>query len=836
MAFIDPDDEGVAVASKRSTAVAPRRFVDPDEIDSQQPKELWGGPLGIVDAAANIATGMGASAVGGLAGAGTFLGGLTSGASAADSLEAANKNLSSIQDKFTWQPRTVEGKAISHVAALPFEYATKGGQWLGEAAGKPFGLEDEGGLVGNLAVGTGMTLLGGRSTYKNANKIGPAAQAAFEAAKREARGLRTPDVPGGFAPSKLAELQAASIENAPMLDATQAAQRIGGKLDPAVSNPTKFNQVMSMASGEGLLDNMLSTENAATWGKAGAQELGIRNLSVPELKAGRARAGVPYQEVKAIPNVASGAEVQAAIEGVMARDGMTPAVADLVFKDVSPLVTKIVSAAEGGVNGADIVNLTRKLRKDANTVYKQEFPTPEALAKADASLSISRSLEDLTAKRLEVMNKEMPGRGYGDLADRWSAARQYIANSHAWENATNAATGRLDPRKFAKITAKDNALTGVAADVGKIANNMPGIAKNVTEQRLLAERAARYGVPSIAGWGLGAMVGTPGAGAMLGMAAGMIAPPLLRRMIASDKYQAKNAFPKDYRPVAEPNPNIVQWERPGPVPSVPGIGLAPEPEGIDFNAFAQDYRARKAMDSKAPETFISREQAADWFRKDRQERSARIAAEANRQPASGGMPMDLDPITARLRAADQGLKGATPATIESTGNNLSSAVEKISSGQKFAMSSEERIAWDKSKVDLGKAAPGLRGLSDDAIASRVANREWVANRIQELKTEYADWAKGAGERFRAEQAGKINERANNPPVLSGAERQMRKLMNSEAARRMELNQKTRQAEMQAQIDLLESMSDSLASPRASSVIDVGQGPKTRQALRDLLQQ
>jgi len=60
--------------------------------------------------------------------------------------------------------------------------------------------------------------------------------------------------------------------------------------------------------------------------------------------------------------------------------------------------------AKGGVNGADIINLTRKLRKDANTIYKQDFPTPEAIAKADASKAISRALEDLTAKRLEVMD------------------------------------------------------------------------------------------------------------------------------------------------------------------------------------------------------------------------------------------------------------------------------------------------------------------------------------------------------------------------------------------------------------------------------------------------
>lgn len=576
MAFIDPDDEG-SVTSPRSTGNARSRFIDPDSIYEDAPKEQWGGPLGIVDAAANIATGMGASAVGGLAGLGTLATG--------GSLEDADRNLSAIQDKFTWQPRTVEGKAISHVASLPLEYGTKAGQWVGEAAGKPFGLEDEGGLAGNLAVGAGMTLLGGRSAYKNANKIGPAAQAVFEAAKREARNLRTPDVPGGYAPSKLAELQAASIENAPMLDATQAAQRIGGKLDPAVSNPTKFNQAMSMASGEGLLDNMLSAENAKTWGKAGAKELGIENLSVPELKAGRARAGVPYQEVKAIPNIASGAEVQAAIEGVMARDGMTPAVADLVFKDVSPLVSNIINASEGGVNGADIINLTRKLRKDANTVYKQEFPTPEALARADASKAISKSLEDLTAKRLEILNKEMPGRGYGDLASRWATARQYIANSHAWENATNAATGRLDPRKFAKIAAKDNALTGVAADVGKIANNMPGISKNVTDTKLVAERVARYSLPGLAGWGLGAAVGAPTLGMMLGATAGAIAPPLLRRMIASDKYQAKHSFPQDFRP--QPlGPRTIQINKDIPysgLPAVPGSMVIPDSwrEGIN---------------------------------------------------------------------------------------------------------------------------------------------------------------------------------------------------------------------------------------------------------------
>lgn len=548
-----------------------------DDEQTSPSKEQWGGALGIPDAAANIVTGMGASAVGGLAGLGTLATG--------GSLEDADRNLSSIQDKFTWQPRTVEGKAISHIAGLPFEYATKGGQWLGEAAGKPFGLEDEGGLAGNLAAGAGLTLLGGRAALKSSPNWVPNAKAAFDFAKAEAKGFRAPNAPIQYAPSKMAELQAKSIDNAPMLDALEAVKRSGGKVDPAVSNPTVFNKGMSMASGEGLLDNMLSPENAKAWGAKGAEELGIKNLSVDEFKAGRARAGVPYQEVKAIPSIASGADVKAALSSVADVDGMTPAIAEFVFKDISPTVNNLINAAEGGVNGADIVNLTRSLRKKANTTYKQEFPTPEAMAMADANLAISRALENLTAERLAVMNKEMPGRGYGDLADRWASARQYIANSHAWENASNTSTQTLNPRKFAKITAKDNALTGVAADVGKIANNMPGISKNVTDTKLVAERVARYSLPGLAGWGLGAAVGAPTLGMMLGATAGAIAPPLLRRMIASDKYQAKHAFPQDFRP--QPlGPRTIPINKDIPysgLPAVPGSMVIPDSwrEGIN---------------------------------------------------------------------------------------------------------------------------------------------------------------------------------------------------------------------------------------------------------------
>ena len=800
------------------------------------------GAFGIPEAAANIVTGTAASALGGLAGAGTFLGGLATGKSAGESLDAAGQNLSAVQDRFTYQPRSAEGKAIAHVAGLPFEYATKAGQWVGEQAGKPFGLEDEGNLAGGLAVGAGLTLLGGKQALRAAPKIVPTAQAWFDAAKAEAAGMRVPDAPAGYSPSKLAELQAASVRDAPRLDAAAAAQRLDVSLDPAVSNPTLGNRFKSWAAGETELDSALSAKNARKWGEAQAQELGIPNLSIDALKAGRERAGAPYREVKAIPDIASGAQVTAAIEGVLKRDGMTPAVADYVRKDVAPLVDKVATMSEAGINGADVVNLTKKLRKDANTTYKNPFPEVGARALADARIAVSKALEDLAAQRLATLDKEMPGKGYGDLADRWKASREYIAKSHVAENATNLDTGVLDPTKIAALTAKDNALTGVAADIGKVANNFSKIANPSIERFPVRERLARYGPMGVAGGLVGSLAGAPATGALAGMAAGAIGSAVLRKLISSKGYQAKNAFPQDFRPVPAVDPGVIPFVRQPSVAPLSSLAIAPEPQGMDYSSFAKDYRAKQAMDWNQPDTLIARTQAANTERMAAQDWLQGELEKQRRKPTSGGMPMDLDPTTGRLRPADAGLRGATPDVVRSGQDAalLASAAEKVAAGQRFALSGAESDAWNLSKVhlakpDLTKAAPELRGLSDAAIAEKVANRQWVADRIQQLKTEYADWAKAAGEKFRAKQAAAINERANNPAVLPGAERTMRKVMNSEASRRMELTQRARKAEMQAQIDALESMSEQLSAPRPGTAIDLGQGPKTRNFLRDLLQ-
>jgi hypothetical protein len=80
---------------------------------------------------------------------------------------------------------------------------------------------------------------------------------------------------------------------------------------------------------------------------------------------------------------------------------------------------------------------------------------------------------------------------------------------------------------------------------------------------------------------------------------------------------------------------------------------------------------------------------------------------ATRQPTGRGTLFDLDPLTGRLKEASQGIKGATPDTFQNFGNALQSAADKVAKGQQFSMTAAEKVAWEKTRVDL-KLAELLR--------------------------------------------------------------------------------------------------------------------------------
>lgn len=214
-------------------------------------------------------------------------------------------------------------------------------------------------------------------------------------------------------------------------------------------------------------------------------------------------------------------------------------------------------------------------------------------------------------------------------------------------------------------------------------------------------------------------------------------------------YQAARAMPTDYRPAqnmlrpVEPNygPNqMVPYDysqavvMPGETPNfvfgrpeaqvnvstqyAPNQLPAPSATGT-LGAVAAE-RARAAGMSRAMGTQAEAQQAA--------------AEAAARQPTGRGSVLEFDPITGTYKVGGAGVKGATPEVfMRNTGESLNAAAEKVAAGKLFDMDAAEKVAWSKTKVDFAEAAPDLKGLSDKAIATKIMDRQWIADTIQKIK-------------------------------------------------------------------------------------------------------
>jgi hypothetical protein len=127
-------------------------------------------------------------------------------------------------------------------------------------------------------------------------------------------------------------------------------------------------------------------------------------------------------------------------------------------------------------------------------------------------------------------------------------------------------------------------------------------------------------------------------------------------------------------------------------------------------------------------------------------------------------------------------------TIERTGPNTSRG---------FALTAEEKIAWDKIRVDLADAVPGFNKLSDKAVLGKMQDRAWVADAVQKAR----DQAKGFAE---------IGRRSNDQIVSARAAAESARMMN-----------------------VAESLEESLRA-RPVKMKNRSQGPKTRAARRNEL--
>lgn len=562
---------------------------------------------------------------------------------------------------------------------------------------------------------------------------------------------------------------AQSYANAPMIEATQSAQRIGGAVPPAISNPTTTNVIKGKLVGPEL-EQKFAKKNEVEVTQRVREDLGMKpneklipeiddtgklNIDSPITRA-LDEASKPYNVIRKMEALTTPKESITALEGLKRAapigGGTKTAAINGLIDDALTKLQKTTSGPFSGVgggpvsvgrSGAAVLDDIRSLRRDAQATYRAQKinPDPLATAKADTQMAIAGILED-------VIDANAPTpKVLSDL----QTARTRMAQIYEHERAINYGQQKIDPQVYAKLyEERKGGMTGLNADIAKAASMFPDYFTLTPTELKVLPRITRGGL----GAAIGAVIGSPlgPAGALAGTAAGMgvggAASGLAARRMATPAYQRANAMPQDYRPATnmlrpvEPNatPNgLVPYNYAQQTFTPPNFVLRSSqevpvyqppayPQLTEFGDFATTQKAFRGQEARAGE----RSRAAG-----QQSEAQQAAAEAAvRQPARGGTVFELDPVTGRLVPVNTTLRGATPniQIIESTGKNLSGAADIVSSGKSPAlMTAEQKIAWEKTKVDFADVVPGFKALDNKAIASKIMDRVWLQETIDKIK-------------------------------------------------------------------------------------------------------
>ena len=592
---------------------------------------------------------------------------------------------------------------------------------------------------------------------------------------------------------------------APQIEAAQAAQRLGVAINPAEANPNVKTKLLVGATGEALVNAKAAKANAPKWNELARQDLGLPEntpLTAEAFEKARSAHSAPYDTIRKIGVMQASDDVPGELGGLK-LDPLSTNSPEKAAK-VNAVVDRVIGQVENGLSGDNVVGQIRGFRKDANQVLKNPNASPIDIDVAETNLSIANALENL------VENNISNPKALNDFRK----ARTAIAKTYDWERATGVTTKQVDPLQVAKLAEKGKPLTGVLADVANVAGNFPDIANlNLPKEPLLYQRLRRGGAGGTAGFVLG---GGP-VGAAIGAGLTSLGSEATANMLARPGVQNRLAIPADRR-IALPTTPV---EPMAPIPQSravvpfdysqqafvpPNFTMVPEQYGPRVGPAPSPIEIQRGLPAPSAEGTLNALRAEDTRRAQMsrtlgQQAEAQAAAQAaaTRQPTGGGQVLDIDPVTGKLVMGAEGTARMTPniQIIESTGKSLSGAADLLASGKSPAlMSAEQKIAWDKTKVDLAKVMPGLKGLDDKAVATKMMDREWVQQAIDKAK----QMAKMQDEAI----ARSTNERARQ---LAMIERE----------------------KLQGSLEMLEEQ-----FRKARPVKTGGQGPKTRAHQRNML--
>jgi hypothetical protein len=677
----------------------------------------------------------------------------------------------------------------------------KGAKWIASKTGIPE--QDVENMIGTAGFATPVAA---RQISQKLSSVSGAIKPTLQEIKT---GAKLPFEPRMEARREVAS--AADYARGPQIDAAKEAQRLGIPLNPVDIQPTLGPKTTSVIAGTRAQEQLTKAARQKIR-EVAVKELGLPPTTTLDSRAvfdkAREQVSGPYNEVRQLP-------IQQADRSIVAAlDELRPA-KSLIGKEESAatmnrLVDEAIEKTQGGLNGAELLDNISSLRKDAQRIYNNKNATPAQVDIADTNLAIASQLETMIDS--SIFNPK--------LLSRYRSAREKMARIYSYEAATDLNTGMVDAKKIARITAKDNALTGDISSLGKIAGNFPDIFTTTAAMPWYsAPRASRSGLMGGTGAMIGSQYGLTGAivGGALGGLSSEIAGIVAANRLASPSYQAGLRLQDRRIPIAQeaaimsaiprergmvPYEAPVEVLMPGQGTQFPNFVMRPTTEGPITTPGVAANQLQLGM-SREPmgggQTNALRMEDArlrDLSMRQGAAMEAQAAAQAaSRKPTSGELMMEINPLTG-LPEISKGLKGATPATFQDFGTSLKTAADKVTANRTFDMTAAEKIAWEKTKVDLAEVAPGFKSLTDKAIAERMMDRAWVENTIDKIRQKEKGFADIA--------ARATNERARQAALIEREKMQ----------------------------DLLQDLEESLRKPRAQS--GTGQGPKTREAQRNRL--
>lgn len=679
--------------------------------------------------------------------------------------------------------------------------------------------------------------------------MAPAAAAQVARAVKNEAGLAANAAKAIPAVTKYAEDKAAAnlkktVDNVGRVESAQFAPKHDILLNPEHSNPSTGANVRAGLIGDSDVNAKMSAANEPKWTAATKKDLGLpaekkltaevfdKAHTAPELTK-------PYETARALP-VVSADETAAKKLNALRLPELTSDTAGVAAK-ANAVLDELILRLRRGTTGNDLVSSTQELRRDAQGIYRSEKAgqpiSPLDRKLADMKMGVADTIEGIIADSLPIAER-----------DKLNAARAGHARLFAAEEATNLATGQVDPNVLAKMIGEKRPLTGTLLELGQLAANHPEIAQMGAKAGWTMPRITRATAAGALGGTLGGLVLGP-AGIVPGMAVGAgvgdIAKRVFTKRMLTPEYQAAHAIPTDYR--SPPQVNNLRPVEPGAsniVPFNPANALL-EPENRpnwtiprQADPFADVRHTGTPQMNQPPQLTVEGTRGpppGEW-------NAANAPRTEPRAPTRGGQVFELDPISGKLTPVDRGIRGATPDTFQDYTATLRSAVEKMSGqtswsaeqktnrinsgrvytsaqnghkvgepiyryvnktgepvatrgNQAFDLTAAEKVAWDKTRVDLAEVMPGFSALEPKVIAERMMDRAWVADAVK-----------------------KANEKAAAFDAIAKRSQDAQAANAAKAAR-------------ERMLDLAESLEEGLRAPRAGSGVPKEQGPRTKAAIR-----